>query len=81
MDKIETTFLQILELQPLVWFRYSYSIFFICTHGEQELQTFLRSLIEFHADIRFTLSQAKKAFLFLTLKLVLKIVRLLQICM
>ena len=54
MDKIETTFLEILELQPLVWFRYSYSIFFIYTHGEQELQTFLRSPIEFHTDIKFT---------------------------
>ena len=37
-----------------VWFRYNYGIFFICTHGEQEFQTFLRSLIEFHADIKFT---------------------------
>ena len=32
MDKIETTFLQTQELQPLVWFRYIKDIFFIWTH-------------------------------------------------
>ena len=39
MDKIETAFLETQELQSL-WFRYIDDIFFIWTHGEQELQTF-----------------------------------------
>ena len=54
MDKIETAFLEAQELQSLVWFRYIYDIFFIWAHGEQELQTFLRSLTEFHSDIKST---------------------------
>ena len=37
VDKIETSFLKTQELQPLVWFRYIDNIFFIWTHGEQEL--------------------------------------------
>ena len=82
MDTIETTFLQTQELQPLVWFRYIDDIFFIWTHGEEELQTFLRSLNEFHTNIQFTYESSKEsiALFLLTLKLVLKTVRLLQIC-
>ena len=82
MDKIETALLQTQELQPLVWFRYIDDIFFIWTHGEEELQTFLRSLNEFHTNIQFTYESSKEsiALFLLTLKLVLKTVRLLQIC-
>ena len=54
MDKIETAFLEAQELQPLVWFRYISDIFFIWAHGGRELQTFLRSLTEFHSDIKPT---------------------------
>ena len=34
MDRIETTFLETLELQPLVWFRYIGDIFYILMCGE-----------------------------------------------
>ena len=81
MDKIETAFLETQELQPLVWFRYIDSILFIWTHGEQELQTFLRSLNEFHTDIKFTYESSKESIAFLYLKVSVKTVRLLQICM
>ena len=75
-------FFETQELQPLVWFRYIDDIFFIWTHGEEELQTFLRSLNEFHTNIQFTYESSKEsiALFLLTLKLVLKTVRLLQIC-
>ena len=81
IDKIETAFLETQELQPLVWFRYMDDIFFIWTHGEQELQTFLRSLNEFHTDIKFTYESSKESIAFLYLKVSVKTVRLLQICM
>ena len=72
MDKIETAFLETQELQPLVWFRYIDDIFFIWTHGEQELQTFLRSLNEFHTDIKFTYESSKESIAFLDLKVSVK---------
>ena len=81
IDKIETAFLETQELQPLVWFRYMDDIFFIWTHGEQELQAFLRSLNEFHTDIKFTYESSKESIAFLYLKVSVKTVRLLQICM
>ena len=70
MDKIETAFLETQELQPLVWFRYI--DFFIWTHSEQELQTFLHNLNEFHADIKFTCESSKESIAFLDLKFIVK---------
>ena len=72
MDKIETAFLETQELQPLAWFRYIDDIFFIWTHGEQELQTFLCSLNEFHTDIKFTYESRKESFALLDLKVSVK---------
>ena len=72
MDKIEMAFLETQELQPLVWFRYIDNIFFIWTHGEQELQTFLHSLNEFHTDIKFTYESSKGSMVFLDLKVSVK---------
>ena len=40
MDKFETSFLETQQLQPLVWFRYIDDIFFIWTHGEEEVKNF-----------------------------------------
>ena len=51
---IETAFCETQELQSLVWLRYIDDIFFIWTHGEQEIQTFLRILNNFHTDIKLT---------------------------
>ena len=64
MDKIETAFLETQELQPL-WFRYTDDIFFYLDTWEQELQTFLRSLNEFHTDIKFTYELSKESISFL----------------
>ena len=44
MDKFETIFLETQQLQPLVWFRYTDDIFLIWTHGEEELNIFLKRL-------------------------------------
>ena len=43
MDKIESDFLKTKEAKPLVWYRYI-DVFFIWTHGEQKLNSFLEEL-------------------------------------
>ena len=61
MDKIETALLETQDLQPLIWFRYIDDVFFIWTHGEQEIQVFLRNLNEFHTNIKFTYEPSKES--------------------
>ena len=51
-----------------MWFRYTDDIAFIWTHNEQELQTFLRSINEFHTDIKFTYELRNESIAFLNLK-------------
>ena len=69
LDKFETAFLETQELQPLVWFRYINNIFFfVWTHGQQQLQSSLHSLNEFHTDIKFTYESNKESLAFLDLK-------------
>ena len=41
MYEIETKFLETQEFQPLVWFRYIDDVFFIWTHGPDELVSFM----------------------------------------
>ena len=72
IDKIETAFLETQELQPLAWFRCIDNIFFIWTHGEQELQTFLHSFHEFRTGIEFTYELSKESIAFLDLKVSVK---------
>ena len=47
-------------------------IFFIWTNGEQELETFLRSLNEFHTSIKFKYELSKESTVFLDLKVSVK---------
>ena len=47
MDKTETDFLKMQELQPFVWLRYIDNIFFDWTHGEVELKKFMEGLNNF----------------------------------
>ena len=72
MDKIKTAFLETQELQSLVWFRYIDDIFFIWTNGEQDLETFLCSLNEFHTNIKFTYESSKENIAFLDLNISVK---------
>ena len=46
--------------------------FFIWTNGEQELQTFLRSLNEFYTDIKFTCESSKQSIAYLDFKVSVK---------
>ena len=54
MDKVEIDFLESLKLKPIVWFRYTDDIFFVWTHGEQELQRFFQELNKTHPNLKFT---------------------------
>ena len=42
MDQVEQKFLAMQINQPLIWLRYIDDIFFIWTHGEKELQKFVK---------------------------------------
>ena len=68
MNKIKTVFLETQELQPLLWFRYVENNCFVWTYGEQEFQTFLRGLNEFHTDFKFTHEQSKESIAFFELR-------------
>ena len=72
MDKIETAFFEIQQLQPLVWVRYIDNVYFIWTHGDQKLQTFLRSLNEFNTDMKFTYESSKESIAFIDPKVSVK---------
>ena len=71
MDQVETDFLQTQKFQPLVWFRYIDDIFFIWTHGEENLREFLEEFNKFHPNIKFTheFSEENVTFLDLNVKL------------
>ena len=56
MDQVETDFLGAQENAPLVWFRYINDVFFlyIWSHGENELESFMQKLNQFHLNLSFT---------------------------
>ena len=59
-------------MQLLVWIRYIDDIFFIWTHGEEELNIFLKSLNEFDACINVTYESNKENITFLDIKIGLR---------
>ena len=60
MDEVETEFLKSQELQPFLWLRYIDGIFFILTHGTQDLDSFLNELDKFHPNLSFTYETSKE---------------------
>ena len=65
MDKIESDVLKTQEAKPLVWYRYIDDVFFIWTHGEQNLNSFLEELNNYHLNIKFTHESSKENIAFL----------------
>ena len=55
-------------MKPLVWFRYVDDVFFIWTHGQQKLDSFLEELNRCNSSIKFTYKSSKTSILFLDLK-------------
>ena len=60
MDKIESDFLKTQKAKPLVWYHYIDDVFFIWTHGEQKLNSFLEELNNYHLNIKFTHESSKE---------------------
>ena len=60
MDEVETEFLKSQVSQPFLWLRYIDEIFFVWTHGTQELDSFLNNLNKFHHNLSFTYETSKE---------------------
>ena len=67
MDRVEQDFLETQELQPLLGLRYIGDIFFIWTHGKEELKKFMKRFNNFTPNLRFTYESSEKSILFLDL--------------
>ena len=68
MDEVEQKFLETQDKKPLIWLRYIDDIFFIWTHGEQQLETFLNDLNSFSPNLNFASEKKKKSIPLLNLK-------------
>ena len=55
MEEIETKFLQIQRLKLLVLLRFIDDIFFIWTHGKENLKNFMKDFNNFKSNLKFTL--------------------------
>ena len=69
MDEMETNFLKTQQLQP---FRFIDDIFFMWTHGKEQLNLFLKDLNEFHPNLKFTYETSQNSVDFLDLNVSLK---------
>ena len=67
MDRVEQDFLKTQELQPLLWLRFIDDIFFIWTHGKEELRKFMETFNNFTPNLRFTYEYSEKSISFLDL--------------
>ena len=68
MDQVEQKFLETQSKESRIWSRYIDSIFFIWTHGEQELERFLKNLNKFTLNLSFIHEANKNYIPFLDLK-------------
>ena len=68
MVEVEEMFLETQSKKSLIWLRYIDDIFFIWTHGEQELERFLKDLNNFTPNLSFTHEASKNCIPFLDLK-------------
>ena len=59
-------------MQPFIWLRCIDDIFFVWPHGEEQLNSFLKDLNEFHPNLKFTYQTTKNSVVFLDLHVSLK---------
>ena len=69
MAHLEQNFLNTQEIKPLIWWRFIDDIFFIWTHGEENLNSFLTELNEFHNTIKFTQESSRSSIPFLDIRI------------
>ena len=60
MDEVEKKFLEAQSKKLPIWLRYIDNILYIWTHGEQELERFLKDLNNFTPNLSFTYEASKK---------------------
>ena len=68
MSEFKIKFTESQQNKPLVWFRYIDDIFFIWTHGEDKLKTFLKQRNSFDPSLKITYGPRKQSLPFLDLK-------------
>ena len=66
-DELESDFLKFQELAPLLWYRYIDDVFFIWTHDEEKLASFIDYLNSYHPNIMFTHESNKEHIPYLNL--------------
>ena len=76
MDNIEEEFLKKQKYEHFKWIRYIGDIFFIWTHAEDKLKTFLENLNQFLPNIKFTHQPGKESILVLDLTVKLSLGKL-----
>ena len=70
MGQVEDGFLRAQGNVPLVWLHYIENVFFfICTHGENELKSFMEKVNQFYPSLSFRYEPNKKEIAFLDFKL------------
>ena len=67
MDRVKQDFLKTQELQALLWLRFIDDIFFIWTHGKEELKKVMENFNNFTPNLRFTYEYSEKSISFLDL--------------
>ena len=68
MDEVEQKFPDRQSKKSLIWLRYIDNIFSIWTHGEEELEIFLKDLNNFTPDLSFTHESSQNYIPFLDFK-------------
>ena len=69
---LEEKLLHSYDFKPSVWWRYIDDVFFISTHGEEELQKFVDYLNASHHSIKFTAEWSKESINFLDTRVIKK---------
>ena len=69
MEKVKTEFLKTQNLKPLSWLQYTDNVFFMWTHGEEQLKTFMNNINNYISNLKFiTYEYSKNEINFLDLK-------------
>ena len=62
---METSFPETQEMKLLVWFQYIDDVFFIWTHGQEKLNSFLEERNRFNIYLKITYESSKTSIPFL----------------
>ena len=65
MNRLEQDFLSLQHVQPLLYTRYMDDVFFIWTHGEDQLKSLYDAFNSFHPTIRLTMDYSAESVSFL----------------